>query len=388
MRLQAGKNGHKSISGGRPEPKLLSVVVPCANEEQVLNQTHARLVEVLGSRELDFEIVYVDDGSTDATPLILQALQRTDERVRVVRLSRNFGHQVAITAGMEHASGDAVVVIDADLQDPPEVIAEFVKVWQNGHDVAYGVRAERDGETPFKLLTAKAFYRLIGRLSETKIPLDTGDFRLMDRKVVDALLAMPERDRFIRGMVSWLGFSQVGVPYHRAARQAGSTKFSLLKMLRFALDGIASFSTAPLKLASWLGFAVSGVALMGILVTLYARLFEKNWVQGWASLVIAILFLGGVQLICLGIIGEYVGRIYGESKRRPLYLVRERLGFEQDSPDLPDSPGVLSNPLIDRPERGVATRLDPLPFPEPVRATSEIVRGEIRVRASARTKGV
>src|SRR5215470_6679668 len=230
------------------ETCLLSVIVPCASEEEVLLETHRQLVEALARIvDLGFEIVYVDDGSTDSTPALLREVHLSDDRVRVVRLSRNFGHQIAITAGMEHASGDAVVVIDADLQDPPEVIAEFVKVWQNGHDVAYGVRIERDGETPFKLLTAKAFYRLIGRLSETKIPLDTGDFRLMDRKVVDALLEMPERDRFIRGMVSWLGFSQIGVPYHRAARLAGSTKFSILRMLRFAIDGIASFSTVPLK---------------------------------------------------------------------------------------------------------------------------------------------
>jgi dolichol-phosphate mannosyltransferase len=310
---------------------LLSVVVPCANEESVLLETHRRLTDTLSETAgSSFEIVYVDDGSTDATPRLLRRLQQTDSRVRVVLLSRNFGHQVAITAGMEHAAGDAVVVIDADLQDPPEVIAAFVDKWRRGHEVVYGVRTGRDGETAFKLWTAKLFYRLIGRLSDTRIPLDTGDFRLMDRKVVDALLAMPERDRFIRGMVSWLGFSQVAVPYHRAARLAGHTKFSLIKMFRFATDGIVSFSTVPLKLASWLGFAVSGISLAGILIALYARLFEKNWVQGWTSLVIAVLFLGGVQLICLGIIGEYVGRIYGESKRRPLYLVCERLGFPND----------------------------------------------------------
>lgn len=309
--------------------QLLSVVVPCANEEAVIPRTHARLTAVLeGLPELSFEIVYVEDGSTDSTADVLQKLQSTDARVRVVRLSRNFGHQVAITAGMEHAAGDAVVVIDADLQDPPEVIGEFVKVWKQGHDVAYGVRVAREGETHFKLWTAKLFYRLIGRLSDIRIPLDSGDFRLLDRKVLDALLAMPERDRYIRGMVSWLGFSQVAVPYHRAAREAGRTKFSLFKMARFGADGIVSFSTLPLRLASWLGFLVSGIALAGVVWALYSRLFGKNWVQGWASVTIAILFLGGVQLICLGIIGEYLGRTYGEAKRRPLYVVREKLGFE------------------------------------------------------------
>jgi len=312
------------------ETCLLSVIVPCANEEEVLLETHRQLVEALaGIVDLGFEIVYVDDGSTDSTPALLRELQLSDDRVRVVRLSRNFGHQIAITAGMEHAAGDAVVVIDADLQDPPEIIAEFVAQWRNGYDVVYGVCTEREGETVFKLWTAKLFYRLVGRMSETEIPLDTGDFRLMDRRVVKALVAMPERDRFVRGMVSWLGFSQVAVPYRRAPRLAGKTKYPLTKMVRFATDGIVSFTTMPLRLATWLGFGVSGMAVVGIVVALCARLFGKGWVQGWTSIVIVVLFLGGVQLICLGIIGEYVGRTYGESKRRPLYWVRERLGFRE-----------------------------------------------------------
>lgn len=328
MKLQADRSTHES-SHGRAGPALLSVVVPCKDEEQVLLETHRRLADALSQiPELSFEIIYVEDGSSDSTPALLRQLQQEDDRVRVLRLSRNFGHQVAITAGIEHASGDAVVVIDADLQDPPDVIAEFVARWRQGYDVAYGVRTERNGETAFKLWTATLFYRLIGRLSETEIPLDTGDFRLMDREVAEALLAMPERDRFIRGMVSWLGFSQIAVPYRRAARLAGETKFSLWKMVRFATDALVSFSSEPLRLATYFGFAVSGTAVLGILVALYARLFGKHWVQGWTSIVIAVLFLGGVQLICLGIIGEYVGRIYGESKRRPLYFVRERLGFD------------------------------------------------------------
>ena len=353
---------------GSPAPRfsdhgrtaLLSVVVPCKNEEEGLRETHRRLTTALESagmvrystpdrrpqpvgelntstREANtcFEIIYVDDGSTDGTAAVLREMQAGDGSVRVVRLSRNFGHQVAITAGLEHASGDAVVIIDADLQDPPEVIGEFLARWREGYDVVYGVRTIRPGETAFKLWTAKAFYRIINRLSDTRIPLDTGDFRLMDRAAVDALLSMPERDRFVRGMVSWLGFSQVAVAYTRAARYAGSTKYPLLKMLRLATDGILSFSITPLRLATWTGFAASGLAILGILYALYARFFAAHLVRGWTSSLIAVLFIGGVQLICLGIIGEYVGRIYGESKRRPLYFVRERLGFnEQNRPSI------------------------------------------------------
>jgi glycosyltransferase involved in cell wall biosynthesis len=311
---------------GDPRP-MLSVVVPCMNEEQVLRETNLRLVGALEQISPNFEIIYVDDGSTDSTPELLREIQLHDHRIRVVRFSRNFGHQVAITAGLEHTRGEAVVIIDADLQDPPEVIREFVDKWMEGYDVVYGVRAEREGETAFKVWSAKFFYRCISRLSDTAIPLDTGDFRLMDRSVVDALMAMPERDRFVRGMVSWLGYSQTAVSYRRAARFAGHTKFSLFKMLRFATDGIVSFSILPLRVATWIGFAASGFSLVGIILTLYARFFATGLVKGWTSTMIAIYFIGGVQLICMGIIGEYVGRIYGESKRRPLYVVRERMGF-------------------------------------------------------------
>jgi len=307
---------------------VLSVVVPCFNEALAVRHTHARLGEVLRSiPSLDYECVYVDDGSSDETASVLREIQEADPCVRVVLLSRNFGHQVAITAGMEHASGDAVVLIDADLQDPPEVIPEMVERWCEGYQVAYGTRTDRAGETAFKLWTAKSFYRMINWLSSVKIPLDTGDFRLMDRSVVDSLLAMPERDRFVRGMVSWVGYRQIGVPYRRARRIAGVTKYPLLQMLHFAADGIVSFSAVPLRLATWTGFAASLVALAGIVYALVLRLFTSIWVSGWTALFIAVLFLGGVQLISLGIIGEYIGRIYGETKGRPLYLVRERLGF-------------------------------------------------------------
>jgi dolichol-phosphate mannosyltransferase len=335
-------------AGGRPsgsarEDGLLSVVVPCLNEQEVLRDTNQQLIATLELMPLSFEIVYVDDGSTDSTGDTLRELAAQDDRIRVVRLSRNFGHQMAITAGLEHSSGDALVIIDADLQDPPEVILEFVQKWRNGYDVAYGVRTERDGETAFKLWSAKFFYRFIDRLSDTPMPLEAGDFRLIDRRVADALLAMPERDRFVRGMVSWLGFSQIAVPYRRAQRRAGVTKFSLFRMLRFAMDGIFSFSIVPLRLATWIGFSASAMALFGIVVAVLERVFGvQGLVKGWTSVVTAVLFIGGVQLICLGIIGEYVGRIYGESKRRPLYLVRERIGFNASKAENAKPPRALT----------------------------------------------
>ena len=307
---------------------LLSVIVPCLDEEAVIRKTHRRLVAALeGTAELDFEIVYVDDGSGDATPDILREIQASSSHVRIVALSRNFGHQIAVTAGLREADGDIVVVIDADLQDPPEIVPKMVELWRSGVDVAYGVRSEREGETVFKRWTASAFYRLIDRLSSVSIPLDTGDFRLMDRKVVDAFLAMPERDRFVRGMVAWTGFRQEPVRYRRAARAAGETKYPLRKMLRFAADACFSFSLAPLRLAIWMGFFTTALALLGIIYVLVVRLMTDEWVSGWATLLAFILFLGGVQLVLVGILGEYVGRTYVEVKRRPLYLVKERLGF-------------------------------------------------------------
>lgn len=317
----------------RHGPALLSVVVPCFDEEAVIQETHARLVATLARIvETRFEVVYVDDGSSDRTLSVLRAIQQSDPRIRVVALSRNFGQQIAVAAGLEHASGEAVVLIDADLQDPPEVIPEMVERWRAGVDVAYGARTEREGETPLKLWTAKTFCRTLNRLSDVDIPLDTGDFRLMDRKVVDALLAMPERDRFVRGMVAWVGFRQEPVHYGRAARFAGRTKYPMKKMLRFASDGILSFSLVPLRLAIYMGFAASGLALAGILYALLLRLFTDVWVTGWTLLFIAVLFLGGVQLVFLGVIGEYLGRVYGEVKQRPLYLVKERHGFVDADP--------------------------------------------------------
>ena len=307
---------------------LLSVVVPWYNEEEVIPITHNRLIFVLEEITPQFELIYIDDGSQDETPNHLRQLQQHDQRVKVVFLSRNFGHQMAITAGLDHVSGDAVVLIDADLQDPPEVIKEMVNRWYEGYDVVYGVRTDRQGETPFKLWSAKAFYRMMNRLSDVPIPLDTGDFRLMDRRVVEALKIMPERDRFLRGMVSWVGFRQVAVSYQRSPRIAGVSKYPLFKMIRFAADGILSFSLVPLRIAIWVGLLTVALSFLGILYALFVRLFTLSWVPGWTISFIAILFIGGIHLIFLGVIGEYIGRIYREDKRRPLYLVRESLGFE------------------------------------------------------------
>lgn len=318
------------------QPPLISIVVPCFNEAAVLRETHRRLSEVATRlADLRFEFIYVDDGSRDETPVLLHELSISDQRIRGLRLSRNFGHQIATTAGVENARGDAVVIIDADLQDPPEVIDAMVARWRDGYQVAYGQRSERAGETRLKLWTARVFYRWMNRLSRVQLPIDTGDFRLMDRTVVEALLRMPERDRFLRGMVSWVGFRQTAVAYRREPRYAGESKYPIAKMLRFASDAVFSFSLAPLRLAVWSGFFVMFLALLGIVYAVVVRVFfdPSNWERGWASIFVAILFMGGVQLISLGIIGEYVGRIYGEVKQRPLYFVRERFGFRDDVKD-------------------------------------------------------
>jgi glycosyltransferase involved in cell wall biosynthesis len=314
-----------------PTQQLLSVVIPCYNEEEVIGETLKRLGQFRATvTDMDVEFIFVDDGSKDRTRELLTAAQQANPEIRVVGFARNFGHQTAVTAGIDAASGDAVVLIDADLQDPPEVISEMIALWRNGYHVVYGTRVDRPGESAFKLVTARAFYRVLNRLSDVPIPLDTGDFRLMDRKVVDVLKGMPERDRFIRGMVSWVGFKQVALPYRRAERFAGESKYPLRKMVRFATDGIMSFSTKPLRLAVTLGLLSSFFALLGIINTLVVRLTTDHWVPGWAEIMVAILFLGGVQLLCIGILGEYVGRTYNEIKRRPLYVVQDRLGFPED----------------------------------------------------------
>ncbi len=314
----------------------LSIVVPCYNEQESLAACHARLSAVLGGVEAEaapgdfsWEIVYVDDGSGDATYPILAEIQAREPRVTVVRLARNFGHQPAVTAGLARARGRAVGILDADLQDPPEVLGEMYALWHNdGFDVVYGVREVRAGESRFKLATAKLFYRTLSRFSDVKIPLDAGDFRLIDRRVVNALLSMPERHRLLRAMCSWVGFKQVGIPYHRSARFAGKTKYPFWKMINLAFDGIFSFSTVPLRMLTYLGIAAACLAFVGVLWALFVRLFTHHWVQGWATLFIGMLFLSGLQMISLGIMGEYLGRIYTEVKQRPLYVVASVLPFD------------------------------------------------------------
>jgi polyisoprenyl-phosphate glycosyltransferase len=311
----------------RARPSI-SVVVPLYNEAATVGQLVERIGGVVDrlSPAYDHEIVLVNDGSADGT---LGAIRREMERrahVVLVNLSRNFGHQLAASAGLEVAAGDAVILMDGDLQDPPELIEAFVDRWREGYDVVYAVRRTRQGESGFKLFTARLFYRIIKRLTKVAIPVDAGDFRLMSRRVVDALRRMPERNRFLRGMVSWVGFNQTAVEYDRDVRHAGSTKYPLTKMLRFAMDGITSFSDVPLRLASYFGFTVSAVAFVYALLVIGFKLFSLKppaYTPGWASTIVAVLFLGGVQLMSLGILGEYLGRVYDEVKGRPLYLIRE-----------------------------------------------------------------
>ena len=307
----------------------LSVVAPCFNEEGVLHELYRRISQVLDGSGETWELVLVNDGSRDRTPEIMRELHAQDERVKVVDFARNFGHQIAVTAGMDYAQGDAVVLIDADLQDPPELILEMLAKWREGYEVVYAIRAERKGETWFKEFTAKMFYRIIYKITDIDIPMDTGDFRLMDRKVVNALKTMHEKHRFMRGMSVWVGFRQTGVKYVRAERYAGETKYPLKKMLKFAMDGITSFSYFPLQLATYIGFVAALLAVLGIIVTIILRLSGSHAFFGQATTLVSVLFLGGVQLICLGILGEYLGRIYDEVKGRPLYIVREALGFDE-----------------------------------------------------------
>lgn len=309
---------------------LISVILPCLDEEDVLGETLRRLAEMAAAqRDCRFEFIFVDDGSRDRTADILRAAAALDGRIKVMRFARNFGQQIAVTAGMEMARGDAVVLMDADLQDPPELVARMVALWRDGFDVIYGTRRSRRADSLVKRVTARMFYTTINRLSEVPIPNDTGDFRLLSRRVVDVLRQMPERHRFIRGMVSWVGYRQTSVEYDRPERFAGVTKYPLRKMIRFAADGILSFSIKPLQFSIALGLVAAGIAVIGIGYALFMRMFTNTWVEGWTALMIAVLFIGGVQLLCLGILGEYVGRIYSEVKRRPLYVVAETVGFDE-----------------------------------------------------------
>jgi polyisoprenyl-phosphate glycosyltransferase len=301
---------------------LVSVVAPMHDEVGTVEAFHARLTAALEGEE--WELVVVDDGSRDGTRDALARLAATDPRVRVVGLSRNFGHQAALTAGLEHAGGDAVVMMDGDLQDPPEVIPAMLARWREGSDVVYAVRSLRAGESAFKLATARWFYRLFRRLTDVDLVPESGDFRLMGRRALDALLAMPERNRFLRGMSVWVGFTQTAVTFERAARTAGRTKYTLRRMLRFSFDAITSFSNRPLQWATVLGFVCSALAFLAVPLTVVAR-YANIYERGVPTTIVVVLLLGGIQLITVGIIGEYVGRIYDEVKNRPLYVVRERI---------------------------------------------------------------
>ena len=308
-----------------------SIVAPCWNEEGNLRELYRRVQEVMDQSGASWELVLVNDGSTDGTLELMKKLHLADPRVHYVDFARNFGHQIAVTAGMDYAQGDAVILMDADLQDPPELVLEMIDKWQAGYKVVFAVRSGRQGESWFKLVTAKLFYRLIYRITDIEIPLDTGDYRLMDRQVVDQMKHMKEHHRFVRGMTSWVGFQQTGVYYIREERFSGETKYPVRRMVRFAITAITGFSFFPLQLATFFGFIIALLSAMFILVVIAARLSGNQAFAGQATTLVMVLFLGGVQLISLGIIGEYLGRIYDEVRGRPLYVVNEAVGFEETS---------------------------------------------------------
>jgi dolichol-phosphate mannosyltransferase len=312
-------------------PVLHSLVIPVYNEFEGIPSLHERLTKLIDSFAPDHaEVIFVNDGSKDGSDKALDAVAAKDPRFKVIHFSRNFGHQLAITAGIEWASGQTVTVMDADLQDPPELVRELIAKWREGFEVVYAVRRKRDGETVFKLWTAKLFYRMIRKMTHVDIPVDTGDFRLMDRKAVDALIQMPERHRFVRGMVSWVGFRQTGVLYDRAERTFGETHYPFKKMLKFALDGVTSFSTVPLQFGTYLGMGSATLALLLAIKIVYGWYFHNDTVAGWTSLMLVVLLMGAMQLFTLGIFGEYLGRTYEEVKGRPLYLVGRAVGFSRD----------------------------------------------------------
>jgi glycosyltransferase involved in cell wall biosynthesis len=312
------------------EKVLCSVVIPVYNEELVIQETYHRLKSVMDSLNEPYELIFVNDGSRDKSASILGGICEADQRVKLVDFSRNFGHQMASTAGMDYSSGETIVLIDADLQDPPEIIPRMLDKWREGFDVVYGVRVKRKGETFFKKFTSKIFYRLLNSMTEVEIPLDTGDFRLVGRKVCDALKTTNERNRYLRGLISWMGFRQTGIEYARDKRFAGETKYPLKKMFKFAFDGITSFSYKPLKLATYFGSFISVLSFIYLLVVVYQGLFTNSTVTGWASTLAVSLFFNGIVLIILGIMGEYVGRIFDEVKGRPLYVIRDTKNIDID----------------------------------------------------------
>jgi len=310
-----------------------SVVVPLYNEELVIAETYKRLTGVMQQADGEYELVFVNDGSRDTTEQMAKAICDSDPHVKLINFSRNFGHQTAITAGMDNATGQAIVVIDADLQDPPEVILQMIEKWKQGYDVVYGKRTVRKGESAFKKLTAKMFYRLLASMTNIDIPVDTGDFRLIDRKVCDAMGQIGEKNRYVRGLVSWVGFKHGSVEYVRDERFAGETKYPLKKMLKFAGDGITSFSYKPLKIAGYMGYIVSLLSFLYLIYVIINTLISGSFVQGWASTVAIMLFFNGIILIVLGMMGEYIGRIYDECKNRPLYIIAEKVGFDEHAND-------------------------------------------------------
>ncbi len=312
----------------RRRDQLISVVVPVFNEMKNIPVLYTELIKVL--KNFEYEIIFVNDGSEDLSEKTIKLLNTKDKRVKLINLSRNFGHQVAITCGLDFSTGDAAIIIDADLQDPPKVIPRMIEKWQQGYDVVYGVRKERKGENFFKISTAGLFYRLINLLSGTKIPQNVGDFRLVSKKVVDVLRNTREYQRFMRGMVSWIGFSQTGIEFNRAKRFSGKSKYSTVSMIRLAVDGLLSFSFFPLRIASLLGIITAFGAIVFIFYTIYLKTYGST-VKGWSSTIVIILFLGSIQLIAIGIIGEYLGRIYEEVKRRPLYVISSTYGLEGKS---------------------------------------------------------
>lgn len=310
-----------------------SVIVPIYNEEEVIVTSYTELKRVMDLSKNTYELIFVDDGSKDSSANILADICKKDKNVRLISFSRNFGHQPAITAGMDYACGDAVIIIDADLQDPPEVILQMIDKWNEGYHVVYGKRIKREGETYFKNVTAKLYYRLLNKMTNVDIPVDTGDFRLIDRKICDTMKGLHEKNRYVRGLVSWVGYNQTFVEYTRQERFAGETKYPLKKMLKFALDGITAFSYKPLKLAANIGFIISLGSFIHLMYVLYQGLFSENTVTGWASTISVILFSQGIVLMMLGLMGEYVGRIFEEVKNRPIYLVKESLGYDNKVDD-------------------------------------------------------
>lgn len=309
--------------------KKISVIIPMYYEEEVAEKCYEKVTETLNNiKNYDYEIICINDGSKDRTLQILENIAKKDERLKILSFSRNFGHQCAVTAGLKFATGDAIVIIDADLQDPPELIPEMIALWENGNDVIYGKRKSRKGESPFKLLTAKMFYKTLNALSDVEIPKDTGDFRLVDKKVVDTINSLPEHNKFLRGLFSWVGYNQVPLEYERKERYAGKTKYPLRKMLKLASDGIISFSTKPLKIVGCLGILTIVLSIILLIYALISYIFKLNELSaGWTSLMICITLFSGVQLLSLWIMSEYIGRIYDEAKQRPQYIIEKKINL-------------------------------------------------------------